>query len=506
MKKPVLFIIFSRTQTALEVLGSIASYAPERLYISADGPRAHVPGEAEKCEETRKKVLEAINWPCEIFTRFLDTNMGCGPAPSSAKNWFFEHEESGIILEDDCVPIPEFFQYAETLLDRYADREDIFMINGINYFVEKSPPVPYFLSRITQIPCFATWRRAWKHFSYSFNDSPEEIYRVVKNIHPDPLFHKIWVAKFLAVQEGKRTDVWDYQWSWTIWKNRAFAITPQFNMVRNIGFGTEATHHHDEGNQVENLPTRSIDWQKPVELKHYPEYDDALCRKIYGIRPVHTSLKTKLTDAIKAFLSPDYRETLKRNKSTAIQPYRIPFHVPIAGKNWLIPDVYDYFIEEKLFIKGNFWDRHAVKKWKSASIQWPLNGFGIHQLRQIAPGIRISVGAQTPEQQKVLRENLDNLDFENPDSEISADLWLGTLAQFMQLTDPHRQRFQNFLVRVEMFNQNAYQQFISSLVASGYLFIPWFVEQAFPRPWYLHTRYPEPEFIHWYLIQKAPKP
>jgi hypothetical protein len=49
------------------------------------------------------------DWDCEVKMLFRDTNVGCKIGPSSAIDWFFEHGESGIILEDDCVPHPTFF-------------------------------------------------------------------------------------------------------------------------------------------------------------------------------------------------------------------------------------------------------------------------------------------------------------------------------------------------------------------------------------------------------------
>src|SRR5262245_25939724 len=102
LQTPVLLIIFNRPDLTCRVFETIRSARPARLYIAADGPRAGHPTDIEKCKETRK-IAQAIDWDCEVRTRFNETNLNCGLGPSSAISWFFEHEEEGIILEDDCL-------------------------------------------------------------------------------------------------------------------------------------------------------------------------------------------------------------------------------------------------------------------------------------------------------------------------------------------------------------------------------------------------------------------
>ena len=87
-KSPVLLIIFNRPEKVKAVMQAISIYAPEKLYITADGPRITHPADIEKCEAARKVALESVTWPCEVKTRFLDKNMGCGPGPSSGISWF----------------------------------------------------------------------------------------------------------------------------------------------------------------------------------------------------------------------------------------------------------------------------------------------------------------------------------------------------------------------------------------------------------------------------------
>src|SRR5690606_26980699 len=108
IKSPVLFIIFNRPNTTRRVFDAIRAAQPTRLYVAADGPRLNRPEEAERCAEVRR-IATHIDWPCQLHTLFRDANLGCRLAPSNAITWFFEQEQEGIILEDDCLPNPSFF-------------------------------------------------------------------------------------------------------------------------------------------------------------------------------------------------------------------------------------------------------------------------------------------------------------------------------------------------------------------------------------------------------------
>jgi len=128
---PVLFIVFNRPETTRRVFEAIRAARPERLYVAADGPRSGRPEESARCALVRQ-IATAVDWPCDVQTRFLDENLGCGRAVTAAIDWFFEHEPAGIILEDDTLPHPDFFGFCGELLDRYATDERIGMIRGFN--------------------------------------------------------------------------------------------------------------------------------------------------------------------------------------------------------------------------------------------------------------------------------------------------------------------------------------------------------------------------------------
>ena len=129
---PVPLIIFNRTNCLQRVFQRIREIRPAKLYLAADGPRPSRPEDVEKCEAARRLIINNIDWPCQLFTHLNEQNLGCGRGPASAITWFFEQEEEGIILEDDCLVDSSFFTFAQELLEQYRDDQRVGVISAMN--------------------------------------------------------------------------------------------------------------------------------------------------------------------------------------------------------------------------------------------------------------------------------------------------------------------------------------------------------------------------------------
>ena len=133
MKTPILIITFNRPNHTRKVLEAIMQQNPRVLYVFQDGPRAHRTADTGKCQEVRDVIEDLTDGkPVELHTFFSEKNLGCGPGPMTALNWFFSENEYGIILEDDAVPHPDFFLYCEELLLKYKDDEEVRAIGSVH--------------------------------------------------------------------------------------------------------------------------------------------------------------------------------------------------------------------------------------------------------------------------------------------------------------------------------------------------------------------------------------
>jgi hypothetical protein len=296
---PVLFLVFNRFETTKRVFEAIKDVKPSKLYIASDGARKHVKGEDQIVSKVRDYILDQIDWPCKISTLFREDNQGCKMAVSSAISWFFEKEEMGIILEDDCLPDPSFFSFAELLLEKYKNDERVMMISGDNFQDGKvRGDGTYYFSKYSHIWGWATWRRAWQLYDVEMaNYSKFEKTMAIKNIFCSKKEYKYWTAIFRKMYQ-KGIDTWDYQWVYTVMSNSGLSIIPNTNLISNIGFGTGATHTIGES-ELANMETISVkieNLQHPTFILPDYEADHYTFRKLF-----EKSFMTKILKKIKKF-------------------------------------------------------------------------------------------------------------------------------------------------------------------------------------------------------------
>ena len=238
-KSPVLFLVFNRLDVTARVFEAIRQVRPLRLYVASDGARAGRAGEADIVQQVRE-IATNVDWECEVSTLFRDENLGCGRAVSEAITWFFENEPEGIILEDDCLPVTNFFRFCDELLDRYRDNSNVHHIGGCNPLQQFGETNDYIYSIYNRIWGWATWRKSWELFDYEISFWPDlkksDLIRSKFSVSVGRHFSGIFDRCY-----RKEIDTWDYQWFLSRLRH-GYAIIPKINLVTNIGFGADATH------------------------------------------------------------------------------------------------------------------------------------------------------------------------------------------------------------------------------------------------------------------------
>ncbi|MDR0681004.1 MAG: nucleotide-diphospho-sugar transferase [Dysgonamonadaceae bacterium] len=240
---PVLFLIFKRLETTKQVFQAIRKAQPSQLFIAADGPKPEKSGEKEKTDAVRKYVLDNIDWDCDVKTRFQEKNLGCGLGVSSAISWFFNQVEEGIILEDDCLPHPDFFEYCKELLDKYRNNKDIAIICGSNFnHGKKFGDASYFFTKYTYVWGWATWKRTWENYQYDVNLLDKHLlFEKIDKALGSRMERFYWKSVFEKMSKFC-IDTWDYQFCFHIWYHDMYSIAPNVNLIQNIDSGKDATH------------------------------------------------------------------------------------------------------------------------------------------------------------------------------------------------------------------------------------------------------------------------
>lgn len=254
---PVLFLIFNRPEITREAFNNIKIVKPKYFFIAADGPRNNSPEDSLLCEQTRK-IVDEIDWDCEVKTLFREKNLGLRMAVSGAITWFFEHVEQGIILEDDICPSKSFFSFATEMLNKYKYDQRIFAISGTNYHnISDEIDGSYYFSKYPSSHGWATWKRSWKLYDDFTGWEKIKNSSRINLLFPDKVEKEFWTSIFDKVKQ-KKIDSWAYIWNYSCFMNSGLNIIPRKNLVKNIGHGETATHTKSKRSSVFTLGTYEI--------------------------------------------------------------------------------------------------------------------------------------------------------------------------------------------------------------------------------------------------------
>lgn len=262
---PVLLLAFNRPEKTVKVLEQIRKAEPVRVYAHCDGPRSHIPDDRRKVEKVKRLILEQLG-PLGVKTLFREENIGLRKGVFGALNWFFEQEEYGIILEDDCVPDPSLFPFCAELLLRYRDDPDIMHI-GCSNLAEahtQNLAVDYVFSRFPLVWGWASWRRAWKNMEIDLAGLEDfERKGDLQRFIPGVMARAYLNVKFWATKKGKMNS-WAYAWFYSILKNNGLCVIPKKNLVQNVGVGEADATNTTEYNKKARKEAGSL----PFPLSH----------------------------------------------------------------------------------------------------------------------------------------------------------------------------------------------------------------------------------------------
>jgi hypothetical protein len=239
MNTPVVILFFNRPDFLRHLIGRLSEVKPKRLYLVCDGPRQGKVGEREKVDECRA-LFAKLSWDCQICQNYSDINLGCRDRIISGLDWVFEQEERAIILEDDCIPILDFFMFAEAMLDRYKDAPQVMSIGGTNLKPQLADPeYDIVFSKYAMIWGWATWSRAWLLMDGGL-DRLEE----AKEKHLLREWLGSWRAEWYWLYVLKNVPTtWDYRWFFSGFIQHGLHVLPSKCLVENIGMtDVNATH------------------------------------------------------------------------------------------------------------------------------------------------------------------------------------------------------------------------------------------------------------------------
>jgi hypothetical protein len=244
-RPPCLVLAFLRPDKTIALIQFLSSQDIHKIYLSVDGPRNL---DEEKLQKEMIREVESIcsSNNVSLLLCHRSSNHGLSASIITALDWFFEHEDSGIILEDDLSPNADFIKFCDRSLTEYKDDEDVWLISGTQYF-EKENDSAISWSNYPMIWGWATWSDRWQFIKSELFDSeikmPRNISIKVRNF---------WSTGRTRALSG-RIDSWAVPVAYLQRTKGGLTVSPPKNLVSNLGVETTATH------------TRKATWYSSME-------------------------------------------------------------------------------------------------------------------------------------------------------------------------------------------------------------------------------------------------
>ncbi|UUW90048.1 glycosyltransferase [Pimelobacter simplex] len=319
LRTPVVIVAFNRPAVVRRTVEAVLATAPEDVFLVVDGPRATHPEDAARCAEVRE-LLTSAPWPGRVHTRFAERNIGLEANVELGLDWVFAQVDRAIVLEDDCIPHPTFFDFCVELLDRYAAEPRVWQVAGDNKGIPRGMfgSDSYAFTTWASVWGWATWADRWHAHRAVFprdhagaeervgaTPRTADAVRPVEVLpHPDALVTEAALRHFTQVAGDRDGDSrgWDHHWWVTIMSRRGLSITPSLNLVENDGFGPDATHTHTARDP---MPAQEM----PFPLVHPAEV--ALNEKAEAeLELVLLQIDGRLSRAVKRIIKPLWMRVL----------------------------------------------------------------------------------------------------------------------------------------------------------------------------------------------------
>ena len=281
---PVLLLGFNRPEKMAQLITALSVTKPNQVLIAVDGPRAHNSKDADLVRLTQE-TASLISWPATVETRFRKENLGLRAAVVDAVTWATSEYGAVIVIEDDCIPGPDFVPFATHMLERFKDEPRIGHINGYNLVASEnlsSPGSPIRLTRYPESYAWATWDRAWKNYDNDLTWASQCTLQELQKITHSYVGALRWKINF-ADAKSERIQTWAYRWLASMWRNNLSIIAPSANLVRYDGH-EDGTHTRRTAWWTELPITKQelIDQQELYDsLLHDEEADRWIAKQVF---------------------------------------------------------------------------------------------------------------------------------------------------------------------------------------------------------------------------------
>ena len=157
---PLLIICFNRPLKVKNLIKIISqnSKSFNKVYFKIDGPKNTQ--DKIKINQIISQIINLKKKYFKVFMKIEKKNQGLQKNIISGINWAFKKNKELIILEDDNIPSPSFFNFCNKMLSLYRNNKNIMHISGTS-FLKNRKIDDYYFSKILDCVGWATWKSSW---------------------------------------------------------------------------------------------------------------------------------------------------------------------------------------------------------------------------------------------------------------------------------------------------------------------------------------------------------
>lgn len=254
MNTGIIIFAYNRSRHLQNVLDGLQqNEGVSALYIFQDGLKREE--HREEWEKTRQ-AIQNIAW-CEVIYKLAPYNKGLAKSVTDGVSAVLADHDAVIVLEDDCVPHPQFMEYMTKALEKYEPYKEVYHIGASS---EPADVVPngtdaYFMGRINSCG-WGTWKDRWVQFC---ND-----YKMIGRIKADGELNEwfnLWGQDLEEHVLGNiygTTDTWAAFWALTVIMKKGYCMSPYESLIYNIGFDGTGVHSGIRENTLKFRPPKKL--------------------------------------------------------------------------------------------------------------------------------------------------------------------------------------------------------------------------------------------------------
>lgn len=264
---PIALFVYNRPDTTLLCLQHLKrNRLADRsvLYIFSDGPKPGAgDGDLQAVREVRK-IIRTESWCREVYIEESPVNLGLSRSIIGGVTRLVQQFGKIIVLEDDLLTSAGFLEFMNGGLERYADEERVFQVNGYLPPVLKNYTGTSFFLPMASTWGWATWERAWRYFEVS-PANYRDVLSSSRNRKKFDLNNSFPYTDMLFRQMRGEIDSWGIRWWYTVYQQNGICLFPDRTLIKNIGFNEFATHTKSTSQKL------TLNWTENYRILEFPD-------------------------------------------------------------------------------------------------------------------------------------------------------------------------------------------------------------------------------------------